>query len=137
MLQAFEFCESNTDFAAVIEGFSASGGVVEAAIALQPDQPRRQQLRTWWEQLSQSGESSGAELAHQNQAIGVASEVVVSAAALLREAIEHGVDTIRAVLGRWEIAQRWEAITRLEENSTEDMQQLMAIEPNWFELCDA
>jgi hypothetical protein len=47
------------------------------------------------------------------------------------------VDTVRSVLGRWSSVERWEAILRLEENSLEDMQRLMAIAPNWVQWLDA
>lgn len=56
---------------------------------------------------------------------------------LLREAIGHGVDTVRVVFKRWSSVQRWEAIVRLEENSLEDMQGLMQVAPNWAQWCEA
>jgi hypothetical protein len=64
---ALAFCESLDDVAAVTEGEQKE--VVESAIALTDSLPRRSRLRAWWEQLAQSNESSGAELAHPDQAI--------------------------------------------------------------------
>jgi hypothetical protein len=48
LAQALQYCESDTDFAAVTQGYSQE--VVENAIALQDSQPRRQQLSKWFEQ---------------------------------------------------------------------------------------
>jgi hypothetical protein len=61
LLEAFPYCDTPQTFTAVIEYYSAEA--VEEAIALQPDQPRRQQLWLWWEELSQSESTAGEKLA--------------------------------------------------------------------------
>jgi hypothetical protein len=111
LAQELGYCEISDDFAAVIEGYEASQ--VEDAIAIQDTQPRRNQLRAWYEAVPDS------------------------AVKLLRNAIAHGADTIQAVLRRWSPLNRWEAILRLEEESLEDIQRLVAIAPNWMEWCNA
>ena len=45
ILEAFEFCQTPDDFAAAVEGYPSE--LVEDAISLAPDQPRRSQLRQW------------------------------------------------------------------------------------------
>lgn len=47
--EAFSYCESSDDFAAVVEGFEPD--VVDEAIASSDSQPKRQQLRMWFEQI--------------------------------------------------------------------------------------
>ena len=49
LVEAFEFCQTPADFAAVIEWYSDE--VVEDAIALAPDQPMRLKLTQWYQQL--------------------------------------------------------------------------------------
>ncbi len=113
IVQAFQHCESAQDFALVVEGFEATPEQVEDAIACSgPDQPRRQQLSAWYEAMLSAPEEPGL-------------------VAVLREAIAHGLDTVRAVLSRWTSSQRWEAVIRLEENSPIDMQRLKAVAPEW------
>src|SRR5919199_3639736 len=58
-----------------------------------------------------------------------------SAVKLLREAIAHGGDTIRCVLSRFSVVQRWETIAKLEEDFAEDMRRLMQAAPNWGAWC--
>jgi hypothetical protein len=60
---------------------------------------------------------------------------IKSAARLLREAIGHGSDTVRSVLNRLGITERWEAIMRLEESSPFDMQRLSQVAPEWPQWC--
>jgi hypothetical protein len=60
LLEAFPYCDTPQTFAAVIKHYSAE--VIEGAIALQDSQPRRQELRQWFQQLSQP-ESTAGELA--------------------------------------------------------------------------
>jgi hypothetical protein len=48
LTEALSFCDSPSEFALVIE--EAESEVIETAIALQDSQPKRQQLRQWWEQ---------------------------------------------------------------------------------------
>jgi|GEM_PF-5218047 len=52
LVEAFEFCQTPADFAAAVEWYSDE--VVEDAIALAPDQPRRRQFGEWWESLQKS-----------------------------------------------------------------------------------
>jgi hypothetical protein len=83
----------------------------------------------FWQRASSAlGVASAALEAKENQ--------LESAARLLREAIAHGADTIRSVLGRWDLVRRWEAVLRLEENCAEDMQRLMQVAPNWAQWCE-
>jgi hypothetical protein len=117
LVEALPFCDGLDVFTAVIEPYSLQQ--VEDAIALQDTQSRRQELRVWWVGLQQQKESR-----------------VEGAVRLLREAIQHGADTLHCVLRRWSSLERWEAILTLEEKSLEDMQRLIAISPNWVELCD-
>jgi hypothetical protein len=49
LVEALPFCESADDFASVVEDYPSE--VVEDAIALQPDQPRRLELAQWYQQL--------------------------------------------------------------------------------------
>jgi hypothetical protein len=51
LIEALPFCETPQDFAAVVEDSPLE--MVEDAIALQPDQPRRRQLTQWLEALNQ------------------------------------------------------------------------------------
>jgi hypothetical protein len=51
LIEALPFCETPEDFAAVVEDSPLE--MVEDAIALQPDQPRRRQLTQWLESLNQ------------------------------------------------------------------------------------
>jgi hypothetical protein len=201
LAEAFEFCESADDFAAVVKGYPSA--LVEDAIALQDTQLRRQQLTAWYEVGDVANDTSDAlplpkkpsvevpnvtedasfcleslsrletnditsqaqlialwgEIERRGQhcesllpgdfwvrassAIGVAAEgleakesQMESAARLLKEAIDYGADTIRSVLGRLSILQRWEAILKLEANSVDDMQRLVAIAPNWAQWCE-
>jgi hypothetical protein len=52
LVEALPFAESLEDFASIVEGSPLEA--VEDAIALQPDQPRRRQLREWLETLGES-----------------------------------------------------------------------------------
>jgi hypothetical protein len=61
LVEALSLCTSPREMAVLVETYPSE--IIEDAIALQDDQPRRQQLRQWLEQLSQSSESSGGELA--------------------------------------------------------------------------
>jgi hypothetical protein len=47
LAEALEFCDAPDVFAAVIEGYEPSQ--IEDAIAVQDTQPRRQELRLWYE----------------------------------------------------------------------------------------
>ena len=127
--QSFEYCESAQDFALLIEGFEPTPEQVEDAIAFAPSQPRRQQLTQWLEQVSDDTASSSP--LPEKPIIEVSNFTE-----LLREAIGHGFDTVRAVLSRWSFVQRWEAVLRLEETSVDDMQRLMQIAPNWADWCE-
>jgi hypothetical protein len=49
LVEALPFCQSPDDFAAAVEGYSSE--LVEDAIALAPDQPRRLELMQWYQQL--------------------------------------------------------------------------------------
>jgi hypothetical protein len=87
-------------------------------------------LRQWWEQ--------GADDTASDVPLPEKMTVeVLKSTELLRQAIAHGVDTVRAVLSRWSSSLRWEAVLRLEEKSAGDMVRLMKVAPNWVELCDA
>lgn len=57
MAQALPWCDRASKLAECVEDYGRES--VEAAIALQDDQPRRQQLTDWLRQLSQVSESSG------------------------------------------------------------------------------
>jgi hypothetical protein len=50
LIEALPFAESVEDFASIVE--DSPREAVEEAIALQPDQARRQQLTKWWESLT-------------------------------------------------------------------------------------
>jgi hypothetical protein len=52
LVEALPFAESIEDFASIVEGSPLEA--VEDAIALQPDQPRRRQLREWLEAVEES-----------------------------------------------------------------------------------
>jgi hypothetical protein len=67
LCESFDYCQSPKDFTLVIEGFQATSEQVEAAIALQNSQPRRQQLRGWL-----------AELALAEEAIATGDESVIT-----------------------------------------------------------
>jgi hypothetical protein len=47
--EAMAYCELPTKFVSLVQGYPLE--IVEAAIRLQPDQPRRRELWKWWEQL--------------------------------------------------------------------------------------
>jgi hypothetical protein len=49
LVEAFEFCQTPTDFAAVIEGYSPDQ--IDDAIALADTQPRRLELMRWYQHL--------------------------------------------------------------------------------------
>jgi hypothetical protein len=129
LCEAFQSCESFTDFVAVVERFVASPEQVEDALLYQPAR-RRQLLRQWWEQ----GEDDTASAASLPEKPSVE---VSKLTELLRQAIAYGSNTVHAVLSRWTSSQRWEAVSQLEEKSAGDMVRLTQVAPNWFELCDA
>jgi hypothetical protein len=54
LISALESCQSISQFDALTQGYSVE--LVEDAIALQPDQPRRKQLTQWLENLNQPAE---------------------------------------------------------------------------------
>jgi hypothetical protein len=54
LIECFPFCDSADEFAAQVESCPAE--IVEDAIALSGDQPRRKQLQQWYESLKQSPE---------------------------------------------------------------------------------
>jgi hypothetical protein len=127
IVQAFQFCESFADFVTVTQEYELSQ--VENAIAASgPDQPRRQQLRQWYEAGVVANNSSTDELLEKPSRLE-------SAVRLLREAIGHGGDTVRSILTRWSSVERWQAVITLEGQSLEDMQRLMQVAPNWVEWC--
>jgi hypothetical protein len=117
LAEALEFCGAPDIFAAAIDGYSHEQ--IEDAIALQGNQPRRKELTAWSEALKQE------------------TQRLQSAGRLLSEAIAHGVDTVRAVLSRWQSLQRWETVLHLESIAPQEMERLFAIAPNWVEWCDA
>lgn len=59
--EVLAYCQSSDDLRAIAAGYPPE--VMQDAIALHPDQPHRQELWQWFEQLAQSTESSGGELA--------------------------------------------------------------------------
>lgn len=61
LAEAFPCCADLETFAAVIEWYDDE--VIAEAIAQQPDQPRRQQLWLWWEELAQSESTAVEKLA--------------------------------------------------------------------------
>lgn len=77
-------------------------------------------------------------------AVGVCSDVLQqretrleSAVRLLKEAISYGAETVYCVLRRWKLEQRWEAILRLEKVSSEAMERLVSVAPDWSAaMCD-
>ncbi len=119
-----------------LESVESYGAVSQAQlIALWGEMERRGQCcesllpRDFWERASSAiGVAADALEAKENQ--------LESAARLLQQAIAHGADTIRSVLGRWTSLERWQAILRLEENCAEDMQRLMQVAPNWAQWCE-
>jgi hypothetical protein len=71
-------------------------------------------------------------------AVGVCSDALAQREArlesvvnLLKEAISHGAETIYCILKRWNLEQRWEAILRLEKVSSEAMDRLVQVAPDW------
>jgi hypothetical protein len=129
LCEAFQSCESFTDFVAVVEGFAATPEQVEDALLYQPAR-RRQLLRQWWEQ--------GADDTASDVPLPEKMTVeVLKSTELLRQAIAHGLDTLHAVFSRWTSSQRWEAVSQLEETSAGDMVRLIEVAPNWVDLCDA
>jgi hypothetical protein len=52
LIEALPFAETSEDFASIVEGSPLEA--VEDAISLQPDQPRRRQLREWLEAVGES-----------------------------------------------------------------------------------
>lgn len=107
------------------------------------------QLIALWGEIERRGQHCDSLLpgdfwVRASSALGVAADAleqkesrVESAVRLLKEAIGHGADTVRAVFARWSSFRRWEAILRLEENSGEDMQRLMQVVPNWAQLMNS
>jgi hypothetical protein len=134
--EALPFCESIELFASVVEDYSVE--VIESAIALQDNQPRQQQLRTWYESIQQlaSGENSPQQLeaiaTHPPQGWQEKAQIYGQ---LLIEAIACGVQTVRALLQPWSEPERWAAILKAEELSPEAMERLLHIELNWTDLC--
>ncbi|MDP8966871.1 MAG: DUF3854 domain-containing protein [Cyanobacteriota bacterium] len=54
LTESLAYCRTPKDLFLVLEGLDATTQQVEEAIALQDDQPRRQQLSQWWQSLSSS-----------------------------------------------------------------------------------
>jgi hypothetical protein len=61
LVEAFPCCDTPQAFAVVIEWYDDE--VIAEAIALQDSQHRRQELRQWFQQLSQPESTAGGELA--------------------------------------------------------------------------
>jgi hypothetical protein len=54
---------------------------------------------------------------------------------MLAEAIDFGIEAVRAVLNPWSEDQRWGAILELEAIAPDKMESLSQIAPNWSDLC--
>jgi hypothetical protein len=54
---------------------------------------------------------------------------------MLAEAIDFGIEAVRAVLDPWSEEQRWGAILELEAIAPEKMESLAQIAPDWSDLC--
>jgi hypothetical protein len=138
LTEALPFAESVEDFASIVE--DSPREAVEDAIALQPNQPRRQQLTAWYEAIQQL--ASGEISQQQWEAIAAHSppawhEKVKAYGVLLVEGIACGLETVKALLQPWSEYERWAAILKAEELSPEAMEKLHQIEPNWTDLCVA
>jgi hypothetical protein len=117
---AFEYCDAPDVFAAAIEGYEPSQ--IEDAIAVQPGQPRRQELTRWYEAAP---------------APSLWGEKIKLCSELLLERMGHGLDAIKALLLPWSQDQRWAALLYLEEVAPEKLDVLEAIAPSLFKWCDA
>jgi len=138
LIEALPFAESPEDLASIIEGSPL--GAVQDAIALQPNQPRRQQLTAWYEAIQQL--ASGEISQQQWEVIAAHSPPawhgkVKAYGELLVEAISFGLETVRVLLQPWSQHERSAAIFKAEELYPEAMEKLRQIEPNWSDLCVA
>jgi hypothetical protein len=126
LVDLLEGVGSPEQFADVVGGYPSE--IIEDALLYQSAH-RRQQLRQWWEQVPDDTASSSP--LPEKPSIEVSNFTE-----LLREAIAHGFDTVRAVLNRWSSVERWQAVLQLEETSADDMERLMEVVPNWAEWCE-
>jgi len=123
LTQALPFAESLEDFVAIIE--DSPRQAIEDAIALQTDQPRRQQLTEWLN--LPAGELEPRQ--DWQQTVEVYGQLLV-------EAFDYGLEAFKSLLQPWSFEERWGALLHFGEVAPRRMQQLAAIEPDWFRLCD-
>lgn len=89
---------------------------MQDAIAMQDTQPKRSQLRAWFE-------------AKQEQEM-----VAPSYLQMLLEAVNLGQKAILSLLRNWTQEERWEAILGLEAVSVECSKRFVELVPNWISL---
>jgi hypothetical protein len=118
LAEALRYVDSSDVFAAAIGGYPCE--IVEGAIALQDSQPERLRLSKLYESHLQALEEESR---------------FKSSVSLLIQAIGHGAETIRTLLGRWSPPQRWGAVLGIETDHPELMQRLIEITPDWVALC--
>jgi hypothetical protein len=129
LLEALPFVETADDFALVVEGSPRQA--IEDAIALQPDQPRRRQLREWLEATLVPSDVEPAGESNQGWRA-----TVRAYAELLAEGLSHGVEAIKSLLKPWSTEERRGAFLELEQQAPQKMEQLVAIAPDCFQWCD-
>jgi hypothetical protein len=114
LVEALPFAETAEDFASIVEGSPLEA--VEEAIALQDTQPRRQQLQNWF---------------NQQRVV----DTIKAYGQLLAEALDYGVDAIKAILQPWTTEERRGAILEFRQLAPGKMEQLAAIVPDWVQWC--
>jgi hypothetical protein len=118
LTESLEYCRTPKDLFLVLEGLDATSEQVEDAIALQDTQPRRQQLQNWLNQQRFA-------------------DTIKAYGQLLAEALDYGVEAIKAILQPWSTEERRGAILAFQQLAPQKMGQLAAIVPDWVEWCDA
>jgi len=115
LVEALPFAETAEDFASIVEGSPLEA--VEDAITLQDMQPRRQQLQNWFNQQRFA-------------------DTIKAYGELLAEALDYGVDAIKAILQPWTTEERRGAILEFRQLAPEKMEQLAAIVPGDWLMSD-
>jgi hypothetical protein len=111
LAQALQYCESDTDFAAVTQGYSQE--VVENAIASADTQPRRQQLSHWFEMVtattkpaSELNPVEGCRVRIKDRLLGDRISLMVGLQGVIKAISALGRLTVEALDGRIEFFDR-------------------------------
>jgi hypothetical protein len=121
------YCQSAEDLMAIAVGYPSE--VMRDAITLQFDQPRRQELRGWFDRLAQSESTAAAKLAQAKPT------QIATYGSMLSSAFEQGVVVFRQLLSQWTVVERWQAVEAFEAIAPAKMTQLIQLAPEWWEWC--